>query len=546
MSPLSRRSYLHRNPVAVIGGGTGGFAAALAAARAGLRVLLTEETDWIGGQLTAQAVPPDESAWVESFGGCRSYRRYRTAIRSYYRQHYPLTPEARDTWNLNPGGGTVSKLCHEPRVSLAVLEALLLPYVSSGHVTVLLQHKPVRAKVKRDRVETVTLNSLVSGTDKTIQADYFLDATELGDLLPMTRTEYVTGWESTEDTGEAEGPTKAQPANMQSFTSCFAVSYHPGEDHSIEKPEEYLFWRDYIPEMRQAWTGRLLSWIGTDPLDIRKARKLAFDPTADIRAAQGTNLWLYRRILRRNNLATSASTADISLVNWPQNDYWLGNLCEVSDAEAARHLRRAKQLSLSLLYWMQTEAPRHDHGYGYRELQLRHDVVGSEDGLAKYPYVRESRRIRAEFTVLLQHVNLELRMKATGKSRQEVAAIPFTDSIGTGHYNVDLHPSSGGDNYVIYSSLPFQIPLGALIPRRVENLLPVCKNIGTTHLTNGCYRLHPVEWSIGEAAGLLVAFARQRKTSPRAVRNQQGLLREFQEKLQQEGVDLEWPSFGPR
>ena len=45
----------------ILGGGLGGCAAALAAARNGLRVILTEETDWIGGQLTAQAVPPDEN-----------------------------------------------------------------------------------------------------------------------------------------------------------------------------------------------------------------------------------------------------------------------------------------------------------------------------------------------------------------------------------------------------------------------------------------------------------------------------------------------------
>jgi len=34
----------------VIGGGLGGCAAALAAARNGLRVIMTEETDWVGGQ----------------------------------------------------------------------------------------------------------------------------------------------------------------------------------------------------------------------------------------------------------------------------------------------------------------------------------------------------------------------------------------------------------------------------------------------------------------------------------------------------------------
>src|SRR6185503_20478462 len=83
----------------------------------------------------------------------------------------------------------------------------------------------------------------------------------------------------------------------------------------------------------------------------------------------------------------------------------------VSDAEAARHLKRGKQLSLSLLYWMQTEAPRPDGGAGWRGLRLRRDQTGTEDGLAKYPYIRESRRIKAEFTVVEQHVGTEARKK---------------------------------------------------------------------------------------------------------------------------------------
>ena len=64
----------------VIGGGIGGCAAALAAVRNGRRVILTEETDWIGGQLTQQAVPPDEHPWIEIFSGTRSYRNQRLLL----------------------------------------------------------------------------------------------------------------------------------------------------------------------------------------------------------------------------------------------------------------------------------------------------------------------------------------------------------------------------------------------------------------------------------------------------------------------------------
>jgi hypothetical protein len=99
-----------------------------------------------------------------------------------------------------------------------------------------------------------------------------------------------------------------------------------------------------------------------------------------------------------------------------------------------------------------------------------------------------------------------------------------------------------GDNYVDVEALPFQIPLGSLIPQRMENLLAGCKNIGTTHITNGCYRLHPVEWNIGEAAGSLAAFCCEAGMPPHAVRNDPGTLREFQDLLVGRGVELNWPA----
>ena len=67
----------------VIGGSLGGCAAAISALRSGLSVIMTEETDWIGGQLTSQGVPPDEHKWIESFGCTSTYRELRNAIRSH-------------------------------------------------------------------------------------------------------------------------------------------------------------------------------------------------------------------------------------------------------------------------------------------------------------------------------------------------------------------------------------------------------------------------------------------------------------------------------
>jgi FAD-dependent oxidoreductase family protein len=121
----------------------------------------------------------------------------------------------------------------------------------------------------------------------------------------------------------------------------------------------------------------------------------------------------------------------------------------------------------------------------------------------------------------------------------------FPDSVGIGSYRLDLHPSTGGDNYIDVASQPFQIPLGALIPKRIENLLPACKNLGVTHITNGCYRLHPVEWNIGESAGLLAAHAVVTRQTPRAIRNTPRALKDFQVKIQAQGVEIAWPRVAP-
>jgi hypothetical protein len=62
-----------------------------------------------------------------------------------------------------------------------------------------------------------------------LRGDFFADATELGDLLPITKTEYVSGAESQKETGEPHAPEHAAPANHQAFTCCFAMDYLPGE-----------------------------------------------------------------------------------------------------------------------------------------------------------------------------------------------------------------------------------------------------------------------------------------------------------------------------
>ena len=524
----------------VIGGGLGGCAAALSALSSGLRVIMTEETDWIGGQLTSQGVPPDEHRWIESFGCTRTYRKFRNAIRDYYRRHYPLTDNARQLKNLNPGSGSVSRLCHEPRVALACLESLLAPFEVNGQLTLLMQTKPIAAELVSDNIRAVEVLNMGTGHSLILNGSIFADATELGDLLPLANCEFVTGTEGKKQTGELHMPDRASPGNQQAFTTCFAVDHVVGEEHVIDKPKEYDFWSRYIPDLMPAWPGRLLDFTYTAPVEwcIQAA---GIQPQGITHKIGVINLWTYRRILAQSNFNPGSGLRDISLINWPQNDYFLGNLVGVSDAERNRHIDRSKQLSLSLLYWLQTEAPRDDGGEGWPGLRLRKDVMGTNDGLAKYPYVRESRRIRAMTTIVEQDCGRENRALVMGEKESQVQAKRYLDSVGIGHYQIDLHPSTGGDNYIDFAALPFELPLGALIPQRVSNLIASCKNIGTTHITNGCYRLHPIEWNIGEVAGHLAATAIANSVQPKAILENGKLLSSFRDFLHKIGVETSWP-----
>jgi hypothetical protein len=252
------------------------------------------------------------------------------------------------------------------------------------------------------------------------------------------------------------------------------------------------------------------------------------DPRFD---AGDRDLWEFRRIAARQTFEPGSYASDIVLANWPQLDYLDGSIIDTPTRET--HLAAAKEQSRSFFYWLQTEAPRPDGGTGWPGLRLRGDVVGTDDGFAQAPYIRESRRIRAVTTVREQDVSVAARGHA-GPAR-------FEQSVGVGMYRIDLHPSTGGDNYIDVECAPFEIPLGALVPVATKNLLPAAKNIGTTHITNGAYRLHPVEWNVGESAGELAAFCIERSVLPRDVVSDPELVSQFQARLIEAGIEIHWP-----
>src|SRR2546421_468029 len=178
-----------RVDVLVVGGSLGGVAAAIRAGEMGATVALIEESDWIGGQLTSQGVcTPDENRWVESGGCTASYEQLRNRIRNHYKTGYKLRESGGAQEHFNPGNCWVSGLSVEPKVARAILTDML----AIPNLTVRLGIKVTEAERRINTISAI-IGRDRDGSETRFTAPYILDATELGDLLPMAGIDHVIG-----------------------------------------------------------------------------------------------------------------------------------------------------------------------------------------------------------------------------------------------------------------------------------------------------------------------------------------------------------------
>lgn len=486
--------------IAIVGASLGGVAAALSASRAGAQVLLLAAPGWIGGQLTAQGVPPDEHARIETGGCSASYRALRESLRAHYLTQPGFLNRSAMTEGCNPGDGWVSRLCVEPAVAMRQLEALLAPEIAAGRLTVLREVRPVACERAGRRIASVTLDD-----GRRVEAALFLDATDTGELLPLAGLPYRLGKESRDEFPAALAPLHADPLDQQPITAVIALRRQRRAGPVSVRPARYAFWRErLLPHYGHRQFSEYLP--GHSP---GESKAFAFfarrerDPTLD--------LWRYRRIIASHQWADAPE--EVSLMNWAQNDYALHPLLD-GPVPQAQVEAEARELSLCLLHWLQTEAD----GRGYPELQPAPEVFGTADGLAPQVYVRESRRIVARHTL------------SAGELGQR-----FADSVGLAWYPMDMHPTCISGQALNATVPPFELRLGNFLPLDCDNLLPACKNLGVTHLVNACTRVHPAEWLIGEVAGLLAAQAAALGVAPAEVP-----LADLQARLLAAGVPLHW------
>jgi FAD dependent oxidoreductase len=324
------------------------------------------------------------------------------------------------------------------------------------------------------------------------------------------------GSESRGEFNEPHAPDTADRRTIQSFTYGLVVEYVPGGNFVGSKPANYEQWRDNQP----FW----LNSAGATPDEPA----YFFKPRILKSGRRIVPFWNYRSILDTVNFQKKPGLYDRAVINVGSNDFHDESWLEHPEPESV--LARARELTAAYLYWLQTEAPRDEGGFGYPELRPLPECTGTPDGIAQAPYVREGRRLRAAVTVT--ECDLSEACQSGARARA------FRDSVGLGGYAIDIHQCAGSSAPGVWQpARPYQIPLGALVTPALRNFAVAGKGIGVSHIANGAYRLHPEEWVIGEAAAHLSAFVISRNISPLL---EGRLLFDFQRLLIKSGTALYW------
>ncbi|MEO1519808.1 MAG: FAD-dependent oxidoreductase [Cyanobacteria bacterium J06633_2] len=447
--------------VLVVGGGTGGTAAAIQAARRGVRVVLVSEYSWLGGMLTAAGVSAPDGNELEAF----HTGLWGAFLTELHQRHI--------------GGlhhGWVSFFTYQPKVGAEIFSDWVaeLPNLVwiSGQV-------PLEVQRTGDRLSSVRFS------DYTITATVILDGTELGDVLALADVPYRWGWELKADFGEPSAPSIEN-----SLTQAYPV----------QTPTWVVMLRD-VGEQADV---PIIVPSSEMNLDAFKGFLDGYDPEQFLN---------YGRL-----------PGDRFMINWPQcgNDYGdrLNRLIESSDARR-EFFQEALDHSRDFACVIQTHLGRR---YDLATDMFPNDPMSLGGGaFALGPYMRESRRLIGlttvcEHDVLPQKDGNVARLPVDESGCSD--AIAMGNYPNDHHYplpestNLTLTPKSirwGGR----WTGTPFTIPYRSLIPQSVDGLLVCEKNISVSHIANGATRLQPVVLGIGQAAGMAAALCVESQCQPR-------------------------------
>jgi hypothetical protein len=399
--------------------------------------------------------------------------------------------------------------CFEPSAIRKILNEMIAEVNTDagarkhGHIDLYLEERVVRVLSNGN-----TVTGVVTEHGTTFESKVLIDATEYGDVLPLTLARYRSG--------RAIGADRNNTCT-QDITYTMVIKKYPGgvpkELQMQHAPPEY---EKYLPTLRAQWQtdGNPL----TRTLPVNFANHNAYRGLPDSANPELYVSTQYRQITR-------------TVLNW-FNDY--PTHTDIFDLTARKKiLCEAKLKTLANLYYLQHElgetlwSVANDEGYDTEFNRndnscpnIPDEFKAIEHNFPALPYIRESNRLIGEYTLTAGDVRRE---KQGG-----ISVVGFADSIAVGDYADDLHACDApgdmepelehlSDRAPGFRSGPFEVPLRSLVPEKVDGLLAAEKNISESRLANGATRLQPITMLTGQAAGTLAALAVREGVQPRQV-----------------------------
>jgi hypothetical protein len=335
-------------------------------------------------------------------------------------------------------------------------------------LTTLFHHSFAYLTKKGNNIDAVRFINRNNGEAILVKAKIFIDATELGDVMKAAGVPYDLGMEAGSITGEKVGVDKTADIIQDLTYVAILKDYGVGTDHTISKPANYT---------AGEFDGACSDYYKD------KTRKA---PTVDA-----------QKMLDYGKLPNGKY-----MLNWPGygNDTYV-NVVELGEAQREKELLKAKETTLRFVYFIQ-------HQLGFKHLGLANDEFPTPDRLALMPYHREGRRVKGLVRMTMRHI-----------------AEPFTygvalyrTGISVGDYPIDHHhkKNAGAPQHLEFYPIPsYNVPLGALIPQTIDNLIIAEKGISVSNIVNGTTRLQPCVLLTGQAAGALAALSAKQTIAPK-------------------------------
>jgi hypothetical protein len=492
--------------IVIVGGSLGGAAAAWSAAQQGASVCLIEATGRLGSRFDPQdLIQVQEDPDSDMEGSSLSYRVFRDAVKSYYNNADRLFAEA-VAQRRNPASRDCPDCARESPVEHQILSQFLAAH---PNVHIRLHTRVSHVETHGDAIVSLTAVDPIGSTR--CLAAYFLDATDLDDPLSVC---------------DHEGIDRIPAAE------CIGDMWESPAPHDTQRPAMQMDVRSAAPESRPDQESRSPAmWADWDPLNqeleyMTSVGRTMVEPTCDSWSAGSDHgetdgvdaIW-----------PTDPDDRHSSRFRYPATTVPTGEPVRLPTLRS-----RTRQASRKRLHQRETEHPTgNDVAYSNdTETKRRADLFPSPDGASNPPFLRQARRTRARRTA--------------APSQDEAGASGMRadhcgDACGIGwHADIDTYSRNGRLPKRFSHAQPFQIPLSALVPVRLKNLLPACKNLGAIHLTDRTLRLRSNQWNIGEAAGALASYCIAGHLAPTAVASVPDVRKDFQHLLLALGIPLFW------